>query len=293
MKKFIIIFIIVIETISSAEKRNILDKNNNFAIFAAGDYKGKKLDFQIDSSGHMATTTNLYINYTNKPIILFIGNYEPTIWNIYKTPNTNIKEIVIGGYYKQILNGKFKSKIIHNNFFDDGAPYGWFYIKKNKFRAVNHVSMRLYNRYIDKLFSSDNKGNIFIGNTKNIKKWITFNQKPLEFYKSKTLSGILALEEAVKKGYLRKANRNDAKEWAKIANEHRKTKRFLFFFTIKEGKKIEPPMLLNAYVILKDGFKIPPGLLGADSATFFIPKGIKNIDLTNKGHSKIYDFNKF
>jgi hypothetical protein len=45
----------------------------------------------------------------------------------------------------------------------------------------------------------------------------------------------------------------------------------------------------NAYVVLGP-FRLPEGLYGAHSATFFVPKGVPR-PTGNLGHSVLYDFN--
>lgn len=54
----------------------------DFAVFAAGAYSGRKIQFQIDLSGHEGTQIDVAVNSPNKPVVLMLGAYEPTIWNI-------------------------------------------------------------------------------------------------------------------------------------------------------------------------------------------------------------------
>ena len=53
-----------------------------FAVYAAGAYSGRKISFQIDQSGHDGTQIDVAANSPEKPIVLLLGAYEPTIWNI-------------------------------------------------------------------------------------------------------------------------------------------------------------------------------------------------------------------
>ena len=47
--------------------------------------------------------------------------------------------------------------------------------------------------------------------------------------------------------------------------------------------------MFRAYVVLK-AYALPAGLYGANSATFFVPKGVPRPS-GNLGHSTLYDFN--
>jgi hypothetical protein len=49
------------------------------------------------------------------------------------------------------------------------------------------------------------------------------------------------------------------------------------------------PSMFRAYVVLK-AYTLPAGLYGANSATFFVPRGVPR-PTGERGHSTIYDFN--
>lgn len=54
----------------------------NTKVFAAGAYSGQRLPFPIDDSGHDATRMDVAVNPPDAPVVLMLGTYEPTVWNI-------------------------------------------------------------------------------------------------------------------------------------------------------------------------------------------------------------------
>src|SRR5204863_3340851 len=49
----------------------------DFTLLAAGNYSGRALDFQIDSSGHQATRMDVSLHSPGKAVALMLGAYEP------------------------------------------------------------------------------------------------------------------------------------------------------------------------------------------------------------------------
>jgi len=82
------------------------------------------------------------------------------------------------------------------------------------------------------------------------------------------------LEEAVAKGVLRAATWADVDAWNAAAGKSK---------AVRSG---EP---FRTYVVLK-AFELPPGLHGAHSAQFYVPKGAPR-PTGDPGHSSIHDFN--
>ena len=77
----------------------------DFKIYAAGAYSGRDLDYQIDQSGHQATRIDVAVNDAKNPVVLMLGAYEPTVWNIGWSPRTRIAAVLIGGYHRQVVAG--------------------------------------------------------------------------------------------------------------------------------------------------------------------------------------------
>lgn len=258
----------------------------SYAIFAAGNYSGRKIDFQIDKSGHQTTQMDVTVNYSSKSVVLMLGAYEPTIWNIKWTATTRIAAVFVSGYHRQAVAGLDASVPVLNSSYDNKGPCGYFYIGRRENPArLSQTSRSLFGRPVDLVYPAEN-GEVVIGDPVPAgEKLITSESNPPESFYDRTalIAGLAGLEEAVEKGLLRKATGADVEAWlnaeiaAPIAGEsHSKRRR---------------PGIYHAYVVLKP-FAYPAGLWGENAATFYIPKGGSRPE-GNPGHSNVYDFNRF
>ena len=74
-------------------------------VYAAGGYGGAAQSFQIDQSGHQATRMDVAVNQPSAPVVLMLGSYEPTVWNVGWSPGTRILAVLVSGYHRQVING--------------------------------------------------------------------------------------------------------------------------------------------------------------------------------------------
>ena len=261
---------------------------NDFSLFAAGAYSGRKLDFQIDSSGSKATQMDIVVNHTQKQVVLMLGAYEPTIWNISWTPDTKITAIILSGYHKQVTTGLTEATQVLISTNENNGECGFFYVDLNRLSAVNHTAQRLFKRKVDMVFLAE-RGQVVIGDTipEDVKLTQSHKTKP-EHYRKAELSGVPGLEQAVIRGELRKATLNDAHAWVDVISKE-KPQNDIPPVAGQDVVKPRRPLLMNAYVVLK-AFIYPGGLFGGDSAVFFIPRGVP-LPTGKLGHSTIYDFN--
>mgnify|MGYP003385461816 CR=1 FL=1 len=263
-----------------------------FKIFVGGAYSGRTTGFQIDQSGHEATQMDVTVHLSSEPVVLMLGAYEPTIWNVKWTADTHIVAVLVSGYHRQAIAGLAAGIPVLNASYDNQSPCGYFYVGENDLNKINPISRRFFGRPADLVFLGKN-GIVSVGDAVPIgTKLVTNGSTPPESFldKNASLAGPAGLEEAVRKGLLRKATDADADAWvnavaASTANPDLPV-------IAGEGRaKPHRPSVFRAYVVLKE-FRYPSGLWGGNSGTFFIPKGIPN-PTGNPGHSSVYDFNKF
>jgi len=262
---------------------------DEFAVYAAGAYSGRRTGFQIDQSGHEGTQIDIAVNHT-KPVVLMLGAYEPTIWNIGWTPHTKIVAVIASGYHRQIIAGLKGSIPVLISSYDNHGACGYFYVDIDKLASLNPLSRRLFNRQVDMVYPAQD-GKVLVGESipAGVKLVTSTSAMPDTFHDtSAPLAGQAGLEDAVEKGGLRKATPKDAEAWAKAVIET-SPKRDEPPVKGIEIPSLQLPRLYHAYVVLKP-FTYPAGLYGANMATFFIPKGII-MPKGNPGHSAIYDFN--
>lgn len=133
-------------------------------VYAAGAYKGRVLDYQIDASGHSATQFDVLVNSPDAPVALLLGAYEPSIWNIEWTAGTRILAVVASGYHRQRVAGIDPTEIpTLLSSYDDGGPCGYFYIGSNGEARVNPLAQRLFGRAAELAYEADRAGRVVIG----------------------------------------------------------------------------------------------------------------------------------
>jgi hypothetical protein len=268
-----------------------------FKVFAAGAYSGRKLSFQIDLSGHEGTQIDVTVNNPSKPVILLLGAYEPTIWKIDWSAKTKILAVLVSGNHRQVVAGLGKTTPVLISTHDNRGACDYFVIPAH-LSPLNPLSRRLFGRPVDMVFPANN-GKVIVGEPLSAATRLVSSGDvtPESFQdKSRPIAGLAGLEDAVRKGLLRKATAADGKAWSELI--------------LKNSPKMDLPPVFDqgiprppqsrvyrefntyvvpTYVVLKP-FIYPAGLYGAHSAIFFIPKGVPKPEGT-PGHSTVYDFN--
>lgn len=261
-----------------------------FKVFAAGAYSGRKLDYQIDQSGHQATRIDVAVNHKREPVILMLGAYEPTVWNIGWSEGTRIAGVLVSGYHRQAVAGLPKDVPVLTSTYDNKGPCGYFHVSQDRIGRLNPIAVTAFGKPVDMVYLA-NQGDVLIGDAVPASALVTSSRiAPDSFRDTQApLAGEAGLQDAVARGLLREARREDADAW-ELARANAVAGAAL---PPVAGQGAPPRLgdgiLHNAYVVLKP-MKIPAGLYGAHSATFFVPRGVPR-PTGNLGHSRIYDFN--
>jgi hypothetical protein len=231
-------------------------------VYAAGGYSGRRLDYQIDESGHWATRFDITVNSPSQPVALLLGAYEPTVWNVGWSKGTQIVAVMISGYYHQAVVGLEDSVPVLKSSYDDRGPCGYFYVSDTQSASVNPIARKLFQQPVDLMFPGYSDGRILVGDS------LSAGQELLTSGDRAPLSGQAAIESAVAKGLLRPATAADADAWVLV------------------GKAGTPrPGLNKAYVVLAP-FTYPSG---AESVAFFLLRGGPRPS-GSPGQSTVYDF---
>ncbi len=246
-------------------------------VMAAAVYGGKLLDFQIDQSGHEAHQVDVTVN-SDKPLALILAAYEPTIWNIGWTKNTKIVAVHLNGYHKQVAAGLPKEIPVLSSNTTYHGPCPKINDSLSNTEALIKTSFKLFGKTVAQRFMIKD-GVVLIGNPVNEgNEIVTSNWKTIMNYQEdkSPLAGPLAIQDAVKQGFLRIPTEEDQKSLQKE------------MFKNHPG---EVAILPHApYLVVKD-FTCPEGLYGAHSVSFIVPIGV-NRPQGNCGHSDIYDLNR-
>jgi len=260
----------------------------DFTLLAAGNYSGRALDFQIDSSGHQATRMDVSVHSPGKAVALMLGAYEPTIWNIRWSSASNIVAVLVGGYHRQAVAGLPRDVPVVNSSYENRGPCGYFFVAQSELAKLNPLGRRVFGRNVDRVYLAKN-GAVDVGEkAPDDVAWRFSPEVTAEsFYdRNAPLAGPTGLADAVKRGVLRPATREDAEAWLKALADANPNPDMP---PVAGGVRPRGPSLYNAYVVLK-AFSYPAGLYGGHSATFFVPKGVPTPS-GNPGHSAVYNFN--
>lgn len=260
-----------------------------FKIYAAGAYSGRGLDYQIDQSGHQATRIDVAVNDAKNPVVLMLGAYEPTVWNIGWSSETRIAAVLIGGYHRQAVAGLPENIPVLISSYDNKGPCGYFYVSQDQIGRLNPIAMKAFGQRVDMVYLAKN-GSVSIGDAVSSSSLVTSSRISPDSFRDTDapLAGEAGLQDAVRRGLLREARSEDMAAWM-AARTTVAARRDLPPIANQTRPTMPSGSIHNGYVVLKP-MKIPAGLYGAHSATFFVPKGTAR-PTGNPGHSQIYDFN--
>jgi len=263
----------------------------DIAVFASGAYGGRSTDYQIDQSGHQATRFDIAVNSPGKPVVLILGAYEPSIWNIGWTEGTRIAAVFATGYHRQAVAGLPRETPILVSTYENRGPCGYTYVAESEFPKLNPLSRRLFRKAVDMVYPAKD-GKAVVGDPLPAgRTMVTSASTPPEsFVDAKMpLAGPAGIRDAVRKGLLRPATGQDIEDWADGMAASQPKDALPPVFGGDNRKALRPRDVHSGYVILKP-FRFPAGLYGANSATFFLPRGVPYPE-GNPGHSTVYDFN--
>lgn len=264
---------------------------DDFFVLASGAYKGVVQNNQIDQSGHRATRFEIVVNSTDKPAVLILGAYEPSIWNISWTKGTHILAVLVTGYHRQVLAGLPADTPVLNSSYDNRGPCKYLYMAEKNLHKLNPLSEKVFNKKVNKVVFAKS-GYAVLGRklSRNSNLFTSKDTPPEKFIDgSKPRAGKDGIRDAISKGVLRPVTRADLHNWAKQKAAISKSDDLPPVENGNPLKAYMPRRSHNGYVILKK-FTIPAGLYGAHSATFFLDEGVPYPE-GKLGHSVLYDFN--
>lgn len=133
-----------------------------YVLYAAGDYNGRQTDRLIDGSGHRATQFRVRIHEPSIPVVLALGAYEPSLWQIEATRETHIAGVLVSGYYAQRIDGVASGTPVLISTNENGAPCGHFYLDRSDRSQADAAILRIFGRTPSAHYVA-NIGNISIG----------------------------------------------------------------------------------------------------------------------------------
>ncbi len=253
-------------------------------VYAAGAYGGTETSFQIDRSGHQATTIRVVVNKPGEAVALVLGAYEPTVWRVGWSPQTRIVAVLVSGYHAQQVSGVPANVPTIVSTYDNRGACGYAYVGDDTAGAIEALSQRAFGR-APEATSTAHDGRVLLGNAAAEASLVTdaSARDAASFaLKDAPPAGDAGLDAAVRAGVLRPATAADVEAWREARRRR-----------APEGRADDAPRVAaapgRAFVVLKP-FRIPAGLYGAHLAAFYVAEGVP-LPTGNPGHSVIYDMN--
>lgn len=254
----------------------------NAEVVAAHTYAGRPLDKLIDESNHQAGLVDVYV-HSDKPTVLLLSAYEPTIWNLHWSESTKLLGVYATGYHRQVVAGAPEGMPVilagHGAAKEGNCPGR--HLKTHELAAF---SLQAIGHPVEELYALE--GDIhdleIVRAAAPVKEFLTWNgTPPSSFYlKDDMLAGPLGLEAAVKAGKLRPITDADREHaMAVLSAAFDKDEQMQYRATVSSGMSKEPWLEYiiphsysdNAYVVTGP-FKYPAGLFGGHLAHFIIPE---------------------
>lgn len=255
-------------------------------VIAAGGRSAIKTDYRIGEKGEDAAIFKVVVNSPKKPVALILGTYNAAIWDISWTEGTKIEAAFVMGYHTQAVSGLPKTTPISTTSIDNKYECGSFTIDEGERSRINPLSNKLFHKNTDSVYYANN-GYIYIGDSISDQDMLFASEDtPIAslHHADAPLREEAGINDAISKGILRAVTENDLNRW--IEHIHKNQNLPKVATEIPNKRK---PYVHNGYVILKP-LKIPEGLYGGHSVTFFLENGVPMPE-GNLGHSTLYDFN--
>jgi hypothetical protein len=257
----------------------------NTKVLAAGAYSGKESDFQIDQSGHPATTIQVAVHEPDAPVALLLGAYEPTVWTVGWTRGTRIAAVLVTGYHRQQLTGLPAGVPVLVSTYDNRGPCGYAYVSEEGAAKLNPMAREAFGRPVDVAYMARD-GRAVVGKLPPGAALVTdAAAAPVEAFRLKDapLAGQAGLDAAMRDGTLRATAPADVRAWnaARQRSEGAPDIPRIEGASVSRGTEVP----YRSYTVLK-AFAIPAGLHGAHSATFFVAAGVP-APTGDPGHSQV------
>lgn len=128
----------------------------DFVLLAGGAYGGRRLGFQIDRSGHEATGFEVVVNQSGRPVVLVLGAYEPSIWQIRRGADTHIAGVLVTGYHRQAVTGVSAATPVLNSSYEEKGACGYSYLDRNNPDTMDRHVRQVFGRQAEAYYVATN-----------------------------------------------------------------------------------------------------------------------------------------
>lgn len=132
-------------------------------VYAAGAYEGRRSTWRLNRDAGPAGIIEVAVNSPDRPVLLLLGAYNPTIWHIGWTEGTQIAAVAAVGYYRQALVGLPEETLVLSRQSGDPCPYFTDPDEPREVEKMKRLSQILTGRDPDGRFGLMSPGRILIG----------------------------------------------------------------------------------------------------------------------------------
>lgn len=260
----------------------------DYVLLAGGAYGGRRLGFAIDQSGHEATGFDVVVNQSGRPVVLVLGAYEPSVWQVRRGAGTHIAGVLVTGYHRQAVTGVSAATPVLNSSYEEKGACGYSYLDRNNPDTMDRHVRQVFGRQAEAYYVATN-GQILMGTGGMPGSSVQDAAGSFESFRDANtpLAGAAGLAELLAQGALRRARPSDLVEWKAAQRKAQGLQTVNIVGAAAEAPSSSP--LLNAYVVQRE-MAYPAGLYGAHAVTFIVPQGVP-APTGNPGHSAVYNWN--
>jgi hypothetical protein len=252
----------------------------------------RELPFGIDPGNSRAYVGDVFVNLPGKRVALvMVGNSGPTVWNFHWTRSTEIVAVAAMGSSKLVFAGLPKATPVFSGHFGSGTACKYFSASPgfpdSERQEVAAFAQQMYHRPPETITHFRFSAPAAVGDRLPATGYVKSRDVTVESFATQAseLIGAKGVEKLELDGAIRKATQADAAAWlaAWKAAHPAIAKRY----TASDQELLRSIDLWMAFVIQRP-FRYPTGLVGADRAVFFVPKGMPR-PTGEQGHSILYD----
>ncbi|PAT38388.1 hypothetical protein CK625_02560 [Vandammella animalimorsus] len=214
-----------------------------------------------DSGGGVVYHVQARINQPDKPVVLLLSSYYPTIWQISRSPQTRIAAVWASGYHRQYPIGT-----------DEQVPVLTTSHDEPRCKSHRPQGLPSFASQAQK-FSSNRTGEVLIGEPSA--RWISHGHiASLQKGSDELHSGQGGMEQLLQRGIVRQATE---REYA--ANRQQRGQRAYL--------RNQPDAPVQDHYRILQAMRFPSGMYGGYSAHFYVPEGVP-LPEGDVGHNSIY-----
>ena len=224
------------------------------------------------------------INRPGKCVVLFLSNYNPFIWDIYTTKQTDLRAVVIGSFMPSVIRGIASDVLVKYRYGNKSSPKDdrclRTYVETDSItNAIHELNLNISE---PQLLQTPTIGEALADDRYEYNSQMIYG----EFVTPDIIPGQQGLQFLIKNDKIRLANNQDIQKIKQVGFEYING---IYPVSIASNHTLNLKSQ-NAYIMLNNFAKLPGNLAGNNSIQLFIPRGLTPPE-NNYGHSNLYRIN--